>query len=319
MVKAGGDGTPRHYSHFQWLPRCCRLSCCKAELHIFEVVSDQMCNGHLHLKNSKAVHSREWGTDWHSPGIRYADIFLPFFEASFSFGISTPPAFRHVFGMVCFFQTTFTCLHRNWKTSGAFLYSKYGTQFGPGAEAALSFVTVFSTSLHLGRLTSNWCSSWGMGGMSGGITLCSYLWLSVCVAFRFSSSSVFDALSDPHFFYAKKPFPQIWRVLCRKTFLFSPSCVRFWCFLLFAVFPGVPLDILAEGLCQLSLLVRISSTVFSNPFSLWPGTLFLATFWTWKGLLFPSFLSLLLRIFPPCMTSPDHSFTQLLIQSSFRI
>ena len=42
------------------------------------------------------------------------------FEASFSLGITTPPALRHAFGMVCFIHITINCLHRKCKMFGEF-------------------------------------------------------------------------------------------------------------------------------------------------------------------------------------------------------
>lgn len=40
---------------------------------------------------------------------------------------------------------------------GAYLYSLYGTPLGTGEDAALARRTIFSTSFHLGELTSSWC------------------------------------------------------------------------------------------------------------------------------------------------------------------
>ena len=48
------------------------------------------------------------------------------FEASFTLGITTPPALRHAFGMVCFVRIAFICLHSKRKTFGEFSYSRYG-------------------------------------------------------------------------------------------------------------------------------------------------------------------------------------------------
>ena len=59
----------------------------------------------------------------------------------------------------------------------------------------------------------------------------------------------------------------------------SPSsCVKLWGLLLSTVYLGIPLALLAGGLCSLTPPVRTSSRVSC----LWQGAKFLADFWTWK-------------------------------------
>jgi len=89
--------------------------------------------------------------------------------ASFSLGIMTPPALHHALGTTCFSHATFSNFHRIGKTPEALLYTLYGTPFGPGDDEALAFLTVSSTSFHLGAQTSIWYSGGLIGGMSVGI------------------------------------------------------------------------------------------------------------------------------------------------------
>lgn len=59
-------------------------------------------------------------------------------EDSSTFGVSTPPALRQAFGITCFSHASLNNFHRKHRTSGAFLYTLYGTPLGRGADEALA-------------------------------------------------------------------------------------------------------------------------------------------------------------------------------------
>lgn len=62
--------------------------------------------------------------------------------------------------------------------------------------------------------------------MSGGISLCSNLWLSVWVVFRWPSNSLFVTFSDPVFSFVKSPFTNLKGSLQNDVLALSFLCVK---------------------------------------------------------------------------------------------
>ena len=124
------------------------------------------------------------------------------FTASFSFGIKIPPALRHALGIALFCHAVLMSLQRNLRTSGAFLYTLYGTPFGPEADAVRARWTVFSTSFQVSGPISRWCSG-EIGGMSDGMVKYSWRLGSEWVVLKCSSRSFFVVFKALLFFFLK--------------------------------------------------------------------------------------------------------------------
>ncbi len=70
-------------------------------------------------------------------------------------GMKIPTASCHSTGVDWFFHTTRMSFHKIFVTCGQFLYTLYGSPFGPGAEADLAFFRTSLISHSLGWEVSN--------------------------------------------------------------------------------------------------------------------------------------------------------------------
>lgn len=155
-------------------------------------------------------------------------------DESIYFGIRIPLVHRQAIGISILLHTTFN-FQKIRRMCGAFLWSLYGTQFGPGADPAIALCAIFSTLIHLRGQVSSWCTGGLSSGMSGGKVISCWYQLSSVQAFFRCSRAAFDSESLPLFFVNR-----LFRNLKGSLWKHNLVCSLLLCFLnRFSVLFGV--------------------------------------------------------------------------------